>query len=127
MAEYSESSSILISLIIGAILSFLFDNIFVITFIGFLSTYMINREEKTYLVGVMTALIFVTLNFAIGMVLSPEIPSRIKEQIGIDSFNLIVGFFVALFLGGILGFIGGYLAENAYNYIHPSSNDKKEF
>ncbi|MDR0912408.1 MAG: hypothetical protein LBM96_07410 [Methanobrevibacter sp.] len=117
MAEYSEGSAIFISLIIGFILSFLFDNIFVIVLIGFLATYMVSVEEKNYLIGVIVALIFETLNFAVGMVLTPNIPTYIYEQIGLDPFNLILGFIVSLLISGFLGFIGGFLAQKAYKQI----------
>ncbi|WP_054835810.1 hypothetical protein [Methanobrevibacter arboriphilus] len=61
--EFGETSSIIISLILGGILTLLFDNIFVIAFIGFISTYMVKKESKSYIIGVIAALIFAILNF----------------------------------------------------------------
>ncbi|KZX10810.1 hypothetical protein [Methanobrevibacter curvatus] len=118
MAEYSETSAIIISLIIGFILSFLFDNVFVLAFIGFLSTYMVSKEEKSYLVGIMTAMIFSTLNFAYGMVITPDIPERMLAQVRMDQINLILGFLATMVISGFLGFIGGFLAEKAYIVIN---------
>jgi len=114
MAEHGETSAIVISLIVGALLSFLFDNVFVLVFIGFLSTYMTNSYEKKYTVGVVTAVIYAALNFSIGMVTIPNIPPEIIVNIGFDPLNFIIGIIVTLAIAGILGFIGGFIAEEAY-------------
>ncbi|MDR2966904.1 MAG: hypothetical protein LBU74_03020 [Methanobacteriaceae archaeon] len=118
MAEYSETSSIIISLILGAILTFLFDNIFVVTFVGFIATYIVNKENKSYLIGIGASLIFAVLNFFIGLILVPNIPSSIAEQISFDPTNFFIGFLVTCFISGILGFLGGFIAEKAYKRIH---------
>ena len=117
--EYSESSSIIISLILGGLLTLLFDNIFVITFIGFISTYMVRKEKKSFMIGVTAALIFAIINFFGGLILTPNIPSRIAQNIGFDFPNFIIGFLVTCILAGILGFLGGFIAEKAYKRIHP--------
>lgn len=44
--EFGETSSIIISLILGGLLTILFDNIFVIAFIGFISTYIVKKKVK---------------------------------------------------------------------------------
>jgi len=117
--EYGETSSIIISLILGGLLTLLFDNIFVIAFIGFISTYMVKKESKSYIIGVMAALIFAILNFFGGLILTPNIPSHVAENIGFDFPNFIIGFLVTCILAGILGFIGGFIAEKAYKRINP--------
>ncbi|KZX12057.1 hypothetical protein [Methanobrevibacter filiformis] len=124
MAEYSETSSIMISLIIGVILSFLFDNMFVLLFIGFLSTYMTNKEEKNYKIGIVAAFIYSTFNFTIGMIMIPNIPEGIIENIGFDPANFILGFIVTSLISGILGFIGGFVAEQAHIRINKSKKKK---
>ena len=122
--EYGESSSIIISLILGAILTLLFDNIFVIAFIGFISTYMVRKESKSFMIGVTAALIFAILNFFGGLILAPRIPQHIAVNIGFDFTNFIVGFLVTCILAGILGFVGGFIAEKAYKRLNPDEFDK---
>jgi len=117
--EFSTSSSIIISIIIGVILTLLFDNVFVLAFIGFAATYMVQKENKSFMVGVTAALIFAVLNFFLGMILTPNIPSYIAENISFDFGNFIIGFFVTCIIAGILGFFGGFLAEKAYKRINP--------
>ena len=118
MAEYSVTNAIIISLILGAILTFLFDNVFVVTFIGFIATYIVNKENKSYLVGIEASLIFAVLNFFIGMVITPNIPPYIAEQISFDPINFFLGFLVTCIISGILGFLGGFIAEKAYKRIY---------
>ena len=118
MAEYSETNAVIISLILGVILTFLFDNIFVVTFIGFIATYIVNKKNKSYLIGIQASLIFAVLNFFIGMVMVPNIPSYIAEQISFDPTNFFIGFLVTCIIAGILGFLGGLIAEKAYKRIH---------
>jgi len=117
--EYSETSAIIISLILGGLLTLLFDNVFVITFIGFISTYMVKKESKSFMIGVMTALTFAILNFFGGLILVPKIPYRIAQNIGFDFPNFITGFIVTCILAGLLGFVGGFIAEKAYKRINP--------
>ena len=123
MAEYSGTSAIIISLILGAILTLLFDNVFVITFIGFIATYMVNKKDKSYLVGVGASLIFAVLNFLIGMIMVPNIPSSIAEQISFDPNNFFIGFLVTCTISVFLGFLGGFIAEKAYKRIHSQENE----
>jgi len=118
MPQYTETGAIIISLILGAILTFLFDNVFVLTFIGFIATYIVNKENKSYLVGVQASLIFAVLNFLIGMIMVPNIPSSIAEQISFDPMNFFLGFLVTCMISVFLGFIGGFIAEKAYKRIH---------
>jgi len=118
MSEYTKTSAIIISLILGAILTFLFDNVFVLTFIGFIATYIVSKKNKSYLVGIQASLIFAVLNFLIRMVLVPNIPSSIAEQISFDSTNFFIGFIVTCIISGFLGFLGGFIAEKAYKRIH---------
>lgn len=117
--EFGETSSIIISLILGGLLTLLFDNIFVIAFIGFISTYMVKKESKSFMIGVVAALIFAIINFFGGLILRPNIPSYIAENIGFDPANFIIGFLITCTLAGILGFIGGFIAEKAYKRINP--------
>ena len=116
---YTEVNSIIISLILGGLLTLLFDNIFVIAFIGFIATYMVNAESKSFMVGVTAALTFAILNFFIGLILAPNIPSHIAANIGFDFPNFVLGFLVTCILAGILGFIGGFIAEKAYKRVNP--------
>jgi hypothetical protein len=117
--EFGETSAIFISLILGGMLTLLFDNVFVLTFIGFISTYMVRKESKTFMIGIVAALLFAILNFFGGLVLYPNIPSDIAQNIGFDLPNFIIGFLVTCFLAGILGFLGGFVAEKAYKRINP--------
>ena len=117
--EYEKTNSIIISLILGGLLTLLFDNIFVIAFIGFISTYMVKAESKSFMIGVIAALTFAIINFFIGLILTPNIPSHIAENIGFDFTNFIIGFLVTCILAGILGFIGGFIAEKAYKRVNP--------
>ncbi|RBQ23430.1 hypothetical protein ALNOE001_10130 [Candidatus Methanobinarius endosymbioticus] len=117
--EFGKTSSIIISLILGWILTFLFDNVFVITFVGFISTYIVRKESKSFMIGVIAALLFTILNFFGGLIIPPNIPSYIAENIGFDLTNFIIGFLVTCVLAGILGFLGGFIAEKAYKRINP--------
>lgn len=119
MAEYSETNAIIISLILGAILTFLFDNVFVVTFIGFIATYIVNKKNKSYLVGIEASVIFAVLNFFIGLIMVPNIPASIAEQVTFDPANFFIGFLVTCTIAGTLGFLGGFIAEKAYKRIHP--------
>lgn len=126
--EFGETSSIIISLILGGILTLLFDNVFVIAFIGFISTYMVRKESKSFMIGVIAAVLFAMLNFFGGLILPPNIPSYIAENIGFDFANFIIGFLVTCILAGILGFMGGFIAEKAYKRINPEKfqNNQKD-
>lgn len=124
MAEYSESGSIIISILLGTMLSFLFDNIFVLAFIGFLATYMVQEDSKNFSVGIKAALIFAALNFIIGMIRGPTIPSYIAVKIGIDIGNLIIGFLVTCILAGLIGGVSGFIADKAYKRINPEYDTK---
>jgi hypothetical protein len=117
--EFGKTNSIIISLILGGILTLLFDNVFVIVFIGFVATYMVKKESKTYIIGVVAALIFAMINFFGGLILEPKIPSYIAGNIGFDLPNFIIGFLVTCAIAGILGFIGGFIAEKAYKRVNP--------
>ena len=121
--EFGETNSIIISLILGGALTLLFDNVFVITFIGFIATYMVKKENKSYMVGVVAAITFAIINFFGGLILQPNIPSYIAQNIGFDLPNFIIGFLVTCILAGILGFIGAYIAEKAYKRINPEKFD----
>lgn len=117
--EFGETSSIIISLILGGILTLLFDNVFVIGFVGFISTYMVRKESKSFMIGVVAAVLFAILNFFGGLIIPPNVPSYIAENIGFDFENFIIGFIVTCILAGILGFLGGFIAEKAYKRINP--------
>ncbi|MDR2624137.1 MAG: hypothetical protein LBC39_06195 [Methanobrevibacter sp.] len=108
MVEFNKPGSILMSLFFGVLLSFLFDNVFILVFIGFLSTYLTNTDEKTYLVGIVTALIYATGNFIRGLFITPPIPQAIITHAPLDTFNLLVGFLVTLLIAAFLGFVGAY-------------------
>jgi energy-coupling factor transporter transmembrane protein EcfT len=110
MVEFNKSTSILVSLIIGVILSFLFDNIVVLVVMGFLSTYMVTKEERTPYIGIITALIYATGNFIHGFFTVPPIPQGVVEQIAIDYTNTVLGFLVTILIAMMLGFLGGYPA-----------------
>ncbi|MDR2545560.1 MAG: hypothetical protein LBD03_08545 [Methanobrevibacter sp.] len=110
MAGFNKLSSILISLLFGVLLSFLFDNVFILVFIGFLSTYLVNIDKKTYLTGITAALIYGACNFIQGLFIVPNIPKDIILQVTLDPFNLIVGFLVTTMISLFLGFIGAYPA-----------------
>lgn len=125
MAEYSVTNAIIISLILGAILTLLFDNVFVVAFIGFIATYIVNKKNKSYIVGIEAALIFAVLNFFIGMIMVPNIPLSIAEQVSFDPTNFFIGFLVTCTIAGILGFLGGFIAEKAYNRIYPNEYENK--
>ena len=117
--ELSETGAIITSLVLGGILTILFDNIFVITFIGFISTYIVKRESKSFAIGITAAILFGILNFFGGIILSPQMPEYIAERIGFDFGNFILGFLVTCTLSGILGFIGVFIAEKTYKRIYP--------
>jgi len=109
---------------LGGILTLFFDNIFIITFIGFISTYMVKKESKTFMVGVAAAILFATLNFFGGLILCPNIPLYIAENIGFDFQNFVVGFLVTCIISGILGFLGGFIAEKVYKRINSDEFQK---
>ncbi|MGL6298051.1 MAG: hypothetical protein ACRC1M_02680, partial [Methanobacteriaceae archaeon] len=122
MAEYSESGSIIISILLGIMLSFLFDNIFVLAFIGFLATYMVKEDKKSFLIGIEAAVIFAALNFIVGLIRGPTIPSNIAVKIGIDPISLIIGFLVTCILAGLIGGFSGFIAYKSYKRINPEYN-----
>ncbi|MDR1820742.1 MAG: hypothetical protein LBR15_10920 [Methanobrevibacter sp.] len=110
MAGFNKLGSILISLLFGVLLSFLFDNVFILVFIGFLSTYLVNVDKKTYITGMTAALIYGAGNFIQGLFIVPNIPKDIILQVTLDPFNLVVGFLVTIMISLFLGFIGAYPA-----------------
>jgi hypothetical protein len=110
VVNINKFSSILLSILLGVLLSFLFDNMFILVFIGFLSTYLTNSDERTYFVGIIATLIYAAGNFIRGLFISPPIPQDIINQAPLDSFNLFVGFLVTLLISVLLGFIGAYPA-----------------
>lgn len=64
-------------------------------------------------------MIFAILNFFGGLILTPNIPSYIAENIQFGPMNFVLGFIVTCILAGILGFIGGFIAEKAYKRMNP--------
>jgi hypothetical protein len=110
MIELNKLTSIVVSLIIGVILSNLFDNIVVLVVIGFLSTYLVAKEKRRIYIGVTTAVIYSIGNFVHGLFTIPPIPQGVIEQISIDYINLGLGFLVTILIAIMLGFFGAYPA-----------------
>jgi hypothetical protein len=130
MANINKFSSILISILFGVLLSFLFDNMFILVFIGFLSTYLTNSDERTYFIGIIATLIYATGNFIRGLFITPPIPQEIINQAPLDSFNLLVGFLVTLLIALFLGFIGAYpayLTNKQFKKNKQSNRNNNEF
>lgn len=104
-------------------LLFLFDNIFVLAFIGFLSTYIVKEDKKNFLIGIELAVIFAALNFILGFLRGPTIPSNIAVKIGIDPISLIIGFLVTCILVGLIGGFSGFITDKTYKRINPEYNN----
>jgi 4-amino-4-deoxy-L-arabinose transferase-like glycosyltransferase len=111
LVELNESVSILASLIIGVILSYLFDNIVVLFVIGFLSTYLVVKEERRAYIGMTTAAIYAMGNFILGLYTIPPIPQGVVEQLTMDYTSSGLGFLVTILIAMMLGFLGGYSAN----------------
>lgn len=120
MPPYHESKAIWVSLIIGVILSFLFDGIFILFLMGFLSVYIVVDESKDMFFGIKTALIYGILNFFIRALMPVAMPSYIGD-IAFDFFNALIGFIIVCLLSVALGGIGGFFASKTSDYV----NDRK--
>lgn len=114
MAEFGTTVAALMSIIIGMILSLLFDGIFIAIVIGFLAVYLVEKKEKKASLGAICAAIFASFNFIIKFLESAAIapiPVELQPYITLDPFNLVWGFILLICISGLLGYIGGIFAQ----------------
>lgn len=120
MAKYNIETAVLISVILGLMLLFLFgiSGIFSIIIMGFTATYLTVSTQRSFKVGGIAGVILCILIFIFGFFASPQIPDlpdlsgskMISLELG-GLFNLILGFILLIIIGVLFGSIGGSIAQ----------------
>ncbi|ADP77420.1 conserved hypothetical protein [Methanothermus fervidus DSM 2088] len=114
MKKYDTGTAIFTALIIGIVFSFLFDKIFVLIIVGFLSTYL--SKEKNSGIGATASLCLGMIYFFFHLIQIPEVPDWISRSLGPDFLTFSLSFMLicllSMFLGGIGGFIGSSVRKN---------------
>jgi hypothetical protein len=111
MADSEAVTAILISAILGIILSVIFDGVFILALVGFMATYLTKPSQRHILVGIVASLLVGFWIFLYGLLFAnPPIPSEISVLIGVDIVGFMIGFMVICTISIILGTIGSYVA-----------------
>ncbi|MDI9435718.1 MAG: hypothetical protein QM396_06900 [Euryarchaeota archaeon] len=122
MPNFDVELAVFCSIILGLILAFLnFGGIFALVLVGFVATYLTNDEDANYKVGTMAAAALYLIYFVISIFTTPNIPYQLPSPLVIGLgyaieglFTLILGFFLGLMIYGLMGAIGGYLADKFF-------------
>lgn len=89
--------------------------------VGFVAVFLTKDEEADYKVGALAAILLALLYFVIGLFTPPDIPYQLPNAVtigvgyAIDGlFTFILGLIVSVVIYGLLGSIGGYLADKLF-------------
>jgi len=134
MPNFDVKIAILTSIILGLILAFLnIGGIFALILVGFVATYLTETEYADYKVGAITAALLSFLYFVFNFLAPPQLPYQLPSPIvlglgyAIESiFNLIVGLVLSIFIYGVMGAIGGYVAEKFFKPEKKAKPPKKK-
>lgn len=130
MAEWSRIVAIPLSLIFGGILSFIFDGIFIAIVIGFLSVYLVKKENRTAFLGGLTAVIYSILDFLMKFTIlsaQPPLPSYLQGVITLDFYNLLLGLLLVCLFSFLLGSLGGLLASSSSKELNKKEENKGQY
>lgn len=122
MPNFSVQMAILTSMVLGIIMAiFNVGGIFALVIVGFVAVFLTKDEEADYKVGALAAILLALLYFVIGLFTPPDIPYQLPNAVtigvgyAIDGlFTFILGLIVSVVIYGLLGSIGGYLADKLF-------------
>lgn len=114
MGDYDSGTAIFLSIIVGFIMLFFIDGLFVYTFTGFLAAYLTRAERRSAGGGAAASLILAVISFSSGMIFGPQMPGRIAGLAAPDIFSFTTGLVIIGCLSLLLGGIGGYIAVKAF-------------
>lgn len=132
MSKYGENSSILITVILGFILSVIgiwgLGGIFTIIFLGFLATYLTGPEKGSLWTGGKAMAILAIIISFFTIITPPDLGYQLSSLLSIDPLTPITGivtlaqgFFLAIGIYFALGMLGGYIAEQFFLEKKPTS------
>jgi Na+-transporting methylmalonyl-CoA/oxaloacetate decarboxylase gamma subunit len=134
MPNFDVEIAVLISIILGLILAFLnIGGIFALILVGFVATYLTKPEIADYKVGALAAALLSFLYFIFNFFSPPQLPYQLPSPLVLGLgyaiegiFTLIVGLFLSLLIYGVMGAIGGYIAEKFFKPEKKAKPPKKK-
>jgi Family of unknown function (DUF5518) len=134
MPNFDVKIAILSSIILGLILTFLnIGGIFALILVGFVATYLTEPEYADYKVGAIAAALLSLLYFLFNFLAPPQLPYQLPSPLVLGlgyavegMFNLIVGLLLSIFIYGVMGAIGGYIAEKFFKPEKKAKPPKKK-
>lgn len=126
MAKYSVETSIIISIVVGLIISNIpivgIRGMFSVIIVGFLASYLTVPEKTSYKVGATAGVIMAVILLVISFIFPPDLPYTLPSatSLGVavmadEFFVLILGVIMSVLIYGFLGALGGYLATQFFN------------
>ncbi len=126
MAKYSVETSIIISIVVGLIISNIpivgIRGMFFIIIVGFIASYYTVPEKTSYKVGATAGVFMAIILLVISFLSPPDLPYTLPSatSLGVSAmanefFVLILGIIMSLLIYGFLGALGGYLATQFFN------------
>lgn len=136
MAKYSVETSIIISLVVGLIISNIpilgIRGMFSVIIVGFVASYYTTPEKTSYKVGAMAGVTLAVVLLVISFLTPPDLPYTLPSatSLGVvvmaNEFSiLILGIISSLLIYWFLGARGGYLATQFFN--PPEAVDKTRY
>jgi hypothetical protein len=126
MAKYSVEISIIISIVVGLIISNIpivgIRGMFSVIIVGFIASYYTVPEKTSYKVGALAGVVMAVILLVISFLSPPDLPYTLPSatSLGVavmasQFFILILGIVMSVLIFGFLGAIGGYLATLFFN------------
>jgi hypothetical protein len=126
MAKYSVESSIIISIVVGLIISNIpivgIRGMFSVIIVGFIASYFTEPEKTSYKVGATAGVVMACILLVISFLSPPDLPYTLPSatSLGVaamanEFFVLILGIIMSVLIYGFLGALGGYLATSFFN------------
>jgi hypothetical protein len=116
MERYKSFVSISASVIIALCLSLILDNILIIIFVGFISTYLTKTEYRSSFIGALSSTIVGVIIFLTGIFKTPDLPLNILKLVNFDLQNTIIGCLFVAGISAILGLLSGLIANTILKY-----------
>jgi hypothetical protein len=126
MAKYSVETSIIISIVVGLIISNIpivgIRGMLSVVIVGFIASYFTVPEKTSYKVGATAGVIMAVVLLVISFLSPPDLPYTLPSATSLGVavladgvFVLILGIILSLLIYGLLGALGGYLATLFFN------------
>ena len=125
MARLGIGAAVLISVILGVILVYLFgiSGLVSLVFLGFIATFLTAPNERSYMAGGISGIILAILLFIYGLFIWPTLPvnlpslptdTMVNLQLS-GLFNLILGLIFTIVICFLFGSLGGLIAQKLFN------------